>query len=101
MIKIEAIGQGDPLRKWRKLHEGTSLWWYLQSRSKKSAGAEPQVRRRHRTGQATGGDADVLIENLRPGALEKLGLGWDVLHALNPNLTLVRILRLRPDRPVP
>ncbi|NIX93630.1 CoA transferase [Pseudomonas fulva] len=91
VIKIESLGQGDPLRKWRKLHEGTSLWWYLQSRNKKSIALNLK--------SAAGIDivkqlvetADVLIENLRPGALEKLGLGWDVLHALNPKLTLVRI----------
>jgi len=91
VIKIEAPQTGDPLRKWRKLHEGTSLWWYLQSRNKrsvcvnlKSADGVDIVRR-------LAADADVVIENLRPGALEKLGLGWDVLHAINPKLTMVRI----------
>lgn len=91
VIKIEAPGQGDPLRRWRKLHEGTSLWWYLQSRNKKSicidlksAAGVDVVRRLAK-------DADVVIENMRPGALEKLGLGWDTLHALNPRLTMVRI----------
>ncbi|WP_455924047.1 CaiB/BaiF CoA transferase family protein [Pseudomonas putida] len=91
VIKVESMGQGDPLRKWRKLHQGTSLWWYLQSRNKQSLALNlksPEgidiIRRLAR-------DTDVIIENLRPGALEKLGLGWDVLHALNPKLTLVRI----------
>ncbi|WP_242168727.1 MULTISPECIES: CaiB/BaiF CoA-transferase family protein [unclassified Pseudomonas] len=91
VIKIEAMGQGDPLRKWRKLHEGTSLWWYLQSRNKKSLALDLKSSQGLGLIKQLLGDADVLIENLRPGGLEKLGLGWDVLHALNPKLTLVRI----------
>ncbi|UOK37353.1 CoA transferase [Pseudomonas palleroniana] len=91
VIKIEALGQGDPLRKWRKLHEGTSLWWYLQSRNKKSLALDLKSAEGLGVIKQLLGDADVLIENLRPGGLEKLGLGWDVLHALNPKLTLVRI----------
>ncbi|WP_010176629.1 CaiB/BaiF CoA transferase family protein [Pseudomonas sp. PAMC 25886] len=91
VIKIEAMGQGDPLRKWRKLHEGTSLWWYLQSRNKKSLALDLKSAEGLDLVKQLLGDADVLIENLRPGGLEKLGLGWDGLHALNPKLTLVRI----------
>ena len=91
VIKIEAMGQEDPLRKWRKLHEGTSLWWYLQSRNKKSLALDLKSPEGLDLIKQLLGDADVLIENLRPGGLEKLGLGWDVLHALNPKLTLVRI----------
>jgi len=91
VIKIEAMGQGDPLRKWRKLHEGTSLWWYLQSRNKKSLALDLKSPEGLDLIKQLLGDADVLIENLRPGGLEKLGLGWDVLHALHPKLTLVRI----------
>lgn len=91
VIKIEALGQGDPLRKWRKLHEGTSLWWYLQSRNKKSLALNLKSPEGIAIVKQLAESADVLIENLRPGALEKLGIGWDVLHALNPKLTLVRI----------
>ena len=91
VIKIESMGQGDPLRKWRKLHEGTSLWWYLQSRNKKSLALDLKSSEGLDLFKQLLGDADVLIENLRPGGLEKLGLGWEVLHALNPKLTLVRI----------
>jgi len=91
VIKIEAPGQGDPLRKWRKLHNGTSLWWYLQSRNKKSLALNLKSAEGIDIVKQLSESADVLIENLRPGALEKLGLGWDVLHALNPKLTLVRI----------
>ncbi|WP_443690866.1 CaiB/BaiF CoA transferase family protein [Pseudomonas sp.] len=91
VIKIESMGQGDPLRKWRKLHEGTSLWWYLQSRNKKSLALNLKSPEGIAIVKQLAESTDVLIENLRPGALEKLGLGWDVLHALNPKLTLVRI----------
>lgn len=91
VIKIESMGQGDPLRKWRKLHEGTSLWWYLQSRNKKSLSLNLKSPEGIDIVKRLAESADVLIENLRPGALEKLGLGWEVLHALNPKLTLVRI----------
>lgn len=91
VIKIESMGQGDPLRKWRKLHEGTSLWWYLQSRNKKSLALDLKSSEGLDLIKQLLGDADVLIENLRPGGLEKRGLGWEVLHALNPKLTLVRI----------
>ncbi|NUX53121.1 CaiB/BaiF CoA transferase family protein [Paraburkholderia youngii] len=91
VIKIEAPETGDPLRKWRKLHEGTSLWWYLQSRNKKSVCVNLKSADGVEVVKRLAADADVIIENLRPGALEKLGLGWDVLHALNPKLTMVRI----------
>ncbi|MEX3973155.1 CaiB/BaiF CoA transferase family protein [Paraburkholderia caribensis] len=91
VIKIEAPETGDPLRKWRKLHEGTSLWWYLQSRNKKSICVNLKAPEGADVVKRLAADADVVIENLRPGALEKLGLGWDVLHAINPKLTMVRI----------
>ncbi|TDN61127.1 CaiB/BaiF CoA-transferase family protein [Paraburkholderia sp. BL10I2N1] len=91
VIKIEAPLDGDPLRKWRKLHEGTSLWWYLQSRNKKSVCVNLKSADGIDVVKRLAADADVVIENLRPGALERLGLGWDVLHALNPKLTMVRI----------
>ncbi|WP_213779633.1 CaiB/BaiF CoA-transferase family protein [Caballeronia sp. dw_276] len=91
VIKIEAPENGDPLRKWRKLHEGTSLWWYLQSRNKKSVCVNLKSPDGVDVVKRLVADADVIIENLRPGALEKLGLGWDVLHEINPKLTMVRI----------
>jgi crotonobetainyl-CoA:carnitine CoA-transferase CaiB-like acyl-CoA transferase len=91
VIKIEPPVDGDPIRKWRKLHKGTSLWWYLQSRNKKSISVNLKSAEGVDIVKRLVEGADVLIENLKPGALEKLGLGWDVLHALNPKLTLVRI----------
>jgi crotonobetainyl-CoA:carnitine CoA-transferase CaiB-like acyl-CoA transferase len=91
VIKIETPNGGDPLRKWRKLHEGTSLWWYLQSRNKKSVCVNLKSAEGADVIKRLAADADIVIENMRPGALEKLGLGWDVLHAINPKLTMVRI----------
>lgn len=91
VIKIEQPGQGDPLRKWRKLHRGTSLWWYLQSRNKKSVALDLKSREGLAIAKALAAKADVVIENYRPGVLEKIGMGWDVLSELNPKLTLVRI----------
>lgn len=91
VIKIESPDGGDPLRKWRKLYEGTSLWWYVQSRNKQSLTLNlkhPEAREVFRKLIA---EADILVENFRPGVLEKLGLGWDVLHALNPRLVMVRL----------
>ena len=91
VIKVESPDGGDPLRKWRKLYEGTSLWWFVQARNKKSL----TLNLKHPEGlsilKALLADADILIENFRPGVLEKLGLGWEVLHALNPKLVMVRL----------
>ncbi|MDM0114706.1 CaiB/BaiF CoA-transferase family protein [Variovorax sp. J22R133] len=91
VIKIEPPGNGDPLRKWRLLKDGTSVWWQAQSRNKRSlaldlreAEAQDVVRRLVR-------EADVLIENFRPGAMESWGLGPDALHAINPALIMLRI----------
>lgn len=91
VIKVESPDGGDPLRKWRKLYEGTSLWWFVQARNKQSL----TLNLKHPEGLAILkqllADADILIENFRPGVLEKLGLSWDTLHALNPKLVMVRI----------
>ncbi|MCP3400070.1 CaiB/BaiF CoA-transferase family protein [Bradyrhizobium sp. CCGB20] len=91
VIKIEQPGCGDPLRTWRKLHQGTSLWWYLQSRNKKSIAIDLKSPDGRDVALRLAAQADVVIENFKPGSLEKLGLGWDVLSKLNPDLTLVRI----------
>ncbi|MBX3670610.1 MAG: CoA transferase [Rhodocyclaceae bacterium] len=91
VIKVEAPDGGDPLRKWRKVYEGTSLWWYVQARNKKSV----TINLKHEEGRAIlrrlAADADVVIENFRPGVLEKLGCGWDRLSADNPALVMVRL----------
>ena len=91
VIKVESPSGGDPLRKWRKLYEGTSLWWFVQARNKQSL----TLNLKHPDAivilKQLLSEADILIENFRPGVLEKLGLGWDVLHALNPKLVMVRL----------
>jgi crotonobetainyl-CoA:carnitine CoA-transferase CaiB-like acyl-CoA transferase len=91
VIKVETPVHGDPLRKWRKLHKGTSLWWYLQSRNKKSIALDLKSREGIEIARKLAASADVVIENFRPGGLEKLGLGWNDLSALNPDLVMVRI----------
>jgi formyl-CoA transferase len=91
VIKVEPPGTGDPLRHWRMLKDGTSVWWQVQSRNKRSIAldlknpeAQDIVRRLAR-------ESDVLIENFRPGALEGWGLGPDKLLEANPRLIVLRI----------
>ncbi|MBU2322145.1 MAG: CoA transferase, partial [Gammaproteobacteria bacterium] len=91
VIKIEPPGVGDPLRKWRKIKDGTSLWWHVQSRNKRSLTLnlkEPEAQDIVRQLVA---EADVLVENFRPGPLEGWGLGYEALKALNPRLIMLRI----------
>ena len=91
VIKVESPDGGDPLRKWRKLYEGTSLWWYVQARNKKSVTANLKHPAGREFVRKLIAEADILVENFRPGVLEKLGLGWEVLHELNPKLVMVRL----------
>lgn len=91
VIKVESPDGGDPLRTWRKLHDGTSLWWYSQSRNKKSI----TVNLKSEEGQAIVrklvAEVDVVVENFRPGSLEAWHLGWDELSAVNPSLIMLRV----------
>ena len=91
VIKIESPDGGDPLRQWRKLHNGTSLWWYLQARNKKSVTVNMREPEGQEIVRKLAAAADIVIENFRPGALEKWGLGWDTLSQLNPGLVMVRL----------
>ncbi|MBI4263441.1 MAG: CoA transferase [Acidobacteria bacterium] len=91
VIKIEPPGEGDPLRRWRKLHNGTSLWWYSQSRNKRSIALNLKSEQGRRIVRELVKHADVLVENFRPGALEAWGLGWDDLSAINESLVMVRV----------
>src|SRR5687768_16094854 len=91
VVKVESPATGDPLRQWRLLKDGTSVWWQVQSRNKRSialdlkdAAAQDIVRR-------LAAEADVLIENFRPGALEGWGLGPDALLERNPRLIVLRV----------
>ncbi len=91
VIKIEAPGTGDPLRQWRLLKDGTSVWWQVQSRNKRSVALDlnqPQAQDIVRQLVAT---CDVVIENFRPGAMEGWGLGPEDLQKLKPDLIMLRI----------
>ncbi|GAB1386693.1 CoA transferase [Melaminivora sp.] len=91
VIKIEATGEGDPLRKWRLLQDGTSVWWQVQSRNKKSLALDLRQAQAQDIARQLLAEADVLIENFRPGTLEGWGLAPEQLHALNPGLIILRI----------
>ncbi|MEA2639384.1 MAG: hypothetical protein QOF51_778 [Chloroflexota bacterium] len=91
VIKIEPPEGGDPLRLWRMVHEGTSLWWYAQARNKRSITLDLRHPKGQELARRLAARADVLVENFRPGTLERWGLGWEELHALNPRLVMVRI----------
>jgi formyl-CoA transferase len=91
VIKIEPPGMGDPLRKWRLLKDGTSVWWQVQSRNKRSLALDLKAPRAQDIVRQLAGDVDVLIENFRPGAMEGWGLGPDELLKINPRLIMLRI----------
>jgi formyl-CoA transferase len=91
VVKVETPGEGDPLRKWRKLHEGNSLWWYAQARNKKSIAVNLREAQGQEVVRRMVRDADFVVENFRPGTLEKWGLGYDELARANPGLIMVRL----------
>ncbi len=91
VIKIEAPDGGDPLRNWRMIKEGTSVWWQVQSRNKRSLALDLRSSDGQDIARKLIAEADVLIENFRPGTLEAWGMGWDVLSQLNPGLVMLRI----------
>ena len=91
VIKVEAPGGGDPLRRWRLLKDGTSVWWQVQSRNKRSIALDLKEPEARDIVRRLAIDADVLIENFRPGAMESWGLGPEDLLQLNPRLVMLRI----------
>jgi formyl-CoA transferase len=91
VIKIEPPGSGDPLRQWRLLHNGTSVWWQVQSRNKKSVVLDLREPSDRDIVRRLADEADVLIENFKPGMMEKWGLGYDELSRTNPGLVMLRI----------
>jgi len=91
VIKIEPPGSGDPLRNWRMLKDGTSVWWQVQSRNKRSIALDLRAAEAQDIARRLIAEADVLIENFRPGTLEGWGLGWEDLRTLNPGLVMLRI----------
>lgn len=100
VIKVEAPTKGDPIRTWRVVENGTSLWWYVQSRNKKSITVDLK--------QTEGGqeiirglvkEIDILIENFRPGTMEKWGLSYEELKEINPRLIMIRVSGYGQDGP--
>lgn len=97
VIKVEppadAQGQGggDPLRQWRMLHNGLSVWWQVQSRNKKSVVLDLRSPEGRDTVRQLIDEADVLIENFKPGTMEKWGLAYDELSRTNPGLIMLRV----------
>ena len=91
VIKIEPPGQGDPLRKWRYLKDGTSLWWHVQSRGKRSVTLDLRQPEGQRIARQLVLTADIVVENFRPGTLEGWGMGYESLAAEHPGLIMVSI----------
>jgi formyl-CoA transferase len=91
VIKIEPPGTGDPLRNWRMLKDGTSVWWQVQSRNKRSIALDLRSLEGQDIARKLIAAADVLIENFRPGMLEEWGLGYEQLAQANPGLVMLRI----------
>lgn len=91
VIKVEPPNSGDPLRTWRLLRNGTSVWWDVQSRNKRSVCLDLRTPEGQEVVRRLASEADVLIENFKPGTMEGWGLGWDALHALNPRLVMLRL----------
>ncbi|MES3023866.1 MAG: CaiB/BaiF CoA-transferase family protein [Pseudomonadota bacterium] len=91
VVKVEAPDGGDPIRQWRVLKDGTSLWWSVQARNKKSITLNMKDPRGRAIAQELALEADIIIENYRPGVLEKWGIGYEQLKQLNPAVIMVRL----------
>ncbi len=89
--ETEGAAGGDPLRQWRMLHNGTSVWWQVQSRNKKSVVLDLRTDAGRDTARRLIDEADVLIENFKPGTMEKWGMGYEALSSRNPGLIMLRI----------
>lgn len=90
VIKVEPPS-GDPLRQWRYVHDGTSVWWAAHARNKRSITLDLRQPEGQDVVRRLVADADIVIENFRPGAMEKWGLGFEALHAINPKLIMLRV----------
>ena len=91
VIKIEPPGTGDPLRQWRLLHNGTSVWWQVQSRNKKSVALDLREAGHRAIVRKLIDEADILVENFKPGMMEGWGFGYEELARTNPRLVMLRI----------
>jgi formyl-CoA transferase len=91
VVKIEPPAGGDPLRQWRLLHEGTSVWWQVQSRNKKSVALDLKQPAAREIVRRLVDEADILVENFKPGVMEAWDMGYEALSARNPGLIMLRI----------
>jgi succinyl-CoA--D-citramalate CoA-transferase len=92
VIKVEPPGKGDPMREWgRHRKEGRTLWWPIIARNKKSVTLNLREKEGQELARKLVAEADVLVENFRPGTVEKWGLGYEVLSEANPGLVMVRV----------
>ena len=91
VIKIEPVGAGDPLRNWRLMLDGTSVWWQVQSRNKKSVALDLRQAEGQAICRQLIATADVLVENFRPGTLEGWGMDYETLAQENPGLIMLRV----------
>ncbi|MDM5340215.1 CaiB/BaiF CoA-transferase family protein [Fictibacillus enclensis] len=99
VIKVEPPEKGDPIRKWRMLHEDTSLWWYVQSRNKKSVSLDLRSSDGQEIIKGLVKEVDIIIENFKPGTLEKWNIGYEDLKELNPGLIMIRVSGYGQDGP--
>ncbi|RFU71469.1 CoA transferase [Peribacillus saganii] len=99
VIKVENPKDGDPLRNWRVVEDGTSLWWYVQSRNKKSIALDLRQTEGQDIVKKLAMEVDIIIENFRPGTLERWGLGYEQLKKINPRLIMVRVTGYGQDGP--
>jgi formyl-CoA transferase len=91
VVKVEDPKGGDQLRQWRKMYQGTSLWWLVQARNKQSVAIDMRAPEGQEIVRGLARRSDIVVENFRPGTLERWGLGWEALHALHPGLIMVRL----------
>ena len=99
VIKVEPPSTGDPLRKWRLLKDDTSLWWYVQSRNKKCITLNLREKEGQEIIKKLAKEVDIIIENFKPGTLEKWGIGYDELKKINPKIIMIRISGYGQDGP--
>jgi crotonobetainyl-CoA:carnitine CoA-transferase CaiB-like acyl-CoA transferase len=91
VIKVEEPKNGDPLRNWRIMHKDTSVWWYVQARNKKSITLNLRDPEGQEIVKTLIEKVDVVLENFKPGTLEKWGLGFEEMQKINPSIILTRI----------
>ena len=91
VIKIEKPKTGDPIRVWRKLHNGTSLWWLSLGRNKKSITLDMTNPKGQEIARKLAAKMDIVLENFKPGTMEKWGMGYEDLQRINPKIIMVRV----------